>query len=342
MKEIRSMIPYDDITVGTDFNSRKTFRVFVQDAFTTDAEGRQLLRPDDELAQLNPKHQGILEALMGLAMSLDRNKLVQPLTVREGGPARTNGRRKCFLIAGERRYRAIGILRQGRLKDQKSSKAQWNTVEVKFSKENTQANAALNLIENLQREDLEPMEEAQALSAYMADYKLTQAQMATQFGKSEPYISQRLSLLTTTPAVKAALEKGTIKATHVREMVTLPGDKQKKVLEFIEDQQAKGQKVSAADVKEEADKHKEALGIKHTKKPKEPKDDPTFDGEKVKYAKDLYEGVPFAPRPRTAVLEQIGALHQRMERPTTGEATKQASKQQIAALEWYLGVRKEL
>lgn len=288
---------YDDISIGPDFNSRKQ------------------LRNIEELAD-----------------SIDENGLVNPLTVREGGPARTDGKRKFFLVAGERRYRAIGVLRE-------RHPTKYRTVEVKLVKGNTQEIAALNLIENLQRENLDPLEEADAMQLYMAQFKLTQAQLAKKLGKSEPYISQRLSLRNNTaPGVKAALEKGEITPTHAREIVTLSVDKQEEVLSVIKERKAQGKKVSVQDVKEEADRHKAAQGgNKRGRK----NTSPVFDDEKVKAAKEIYAGQAIDVRPKTAFLEQLGGLANRAQRATS-DATKAATKAQVAALEWALGLRDAL
>jgi ParB family chromosome partitioning protein len=318
-KEIsRVLVPYEDIMIGDDFN------------------GRKLMKNIEELAA-----------------SLDENGLIQPLVLREGGPSKTDGRRKYFLIAGERRYQAIGLLRDprwtppagadGKKPARKRGPASWAQVEAKLVKGNTQENSILNLIENLQREGLDPLEEAQAMKDYMETYKATQAQLARKVGKSEPYISQRLTLLkSTTPEVKAAIDKGVISTTHAREMVALPPTRQTSMLKDIEELQRNGKKVSVADVKQEADRHKAELGIKPTREPRTVRDVPDYDEEKVALARRVYQGKSFDVRPKAALIEQLGASLQRLQRPQLAEASRVKTKAQVDTLEWFLGIRDTL
>ncbi len=318
-KEIsRVLVPYEDIVIGPDFNSRKN-----------------------------------LKNIDRMAASLDENGLIQPMVVREGGPSKTDGRRKYFLVIGERRYRGIGMLcdpnwtpvpgSDGKKVARKRTPASWAQVEVKLVKGNTQENSILNLIENLQREDPDPIEEAQAMQDYMATYRCNQAQLARKLGVSEPYVSQRLSLLrSTAPEVKEALEKGVISTTHAREMVALPPTRQKSMLEDIEEKQRSGKKVSVADVKQEADRHKAELGIRPNREQRPLRDVPEYDEEQVALARSVYQGKSFDVRPKAALIEQLGALLQRLQRPQLGEAGRVRTKAQVDSLEWFLGVRDTL
>jgi len=285
----RVVIAYKDIRIGEDFN------------------GRKVMKDIEELAE-----------------SIQENGLIQPLVVREGGPDKSSeGRRTYFLVAGERRYRALGLLKR-------------TQVEVKLVKGNSQDAALLNIVENAQRLNLEPFEEAKQLVAVMERHKLTQAQLAKKIGKSEPYISQRIALLkNTAPEVKEAVENGVITPTHAREMVTLPKDQQREVLQDIVDKKKNGKKVSVAEVKDEADKRKAALPKRRGKKA------PSYDQEKVKLAKEMFEGKELSYRPRMAILEQMGALCQQAERAQS-DTSKQAIKYKIAALEWVTGGRETL
>jgi ParB-like chromosome segregation protein Spo0J len=318
-KEIsRVLVPYEDIMIGEDFNGRK-----------------------------------LMKNLEELAASLDENGLIQPLVLREGGPSKTDGRRKYFLIAGERRYQAIGRLRDpnwsppagpdGKKGARKRGPAAWAQVEAKLVKGNTQENSILNLIENLQREGLEPLEEAQAMKDYMEKYSATQAQLAKKLGKSEPYVSQRLTLLkSTAPEVKEAIDKGVISATHAREMVALPPTRQKSMLKDIEELQRNGKKVSVADVKVEADRHKAELGIHPTREPRIVRNVPDYDEEKVALARRVYQGKSFDVRPKAALIEQLGALLLRLQRPQLAEASRLKIKAQVDTVEWFLGIRDTL
>ena len=260
----------------------------------------------------------------GLAASIKELGLVQPLVVREGGPSKTDGGRTYFLVAGERRYHAI-------------TKLGLKQVEIKLVKGNSQDAALLNLVENAQRLNLEPLEEAKQFVHVMQRFKMTQAQLAKKTGKSEPYISQRLSLLkNASPEVKAAVEKGSITATHAREMVTLPPEQQKEMIEEIEAKKKNGKKVSVAEVKEAADTRKATNGVKRNGKKA-----PVYDQEKLKLGRELLEGHKAACRPLSAIVEQMGALAQKSERASS-DVTKQTIKHQMAALEWVTHVRDAL
>lgn len=318
-KEIeRALVPYVDITVGEDFNSRKT------------------LKNIEELAQ-----------------SLDENGLIQPLVVREGGPSKVDGRRKVFLVAGERRYRAIGLLRDpkwtakdgdGKEIPRKTTPAAWAQVEAKFVKKAAQELSIMNLIENLQREGLDPLEEAEAMHAYMETYKCSQEVLAQKIGKSSPYVSQRLSLLKhTAPEVKKAIEDKIITATHAREIVALPAAQQKAIVKEVQERVDDGKKVSVAAVKEMADKHKTDLGIQtQTRTRTKDGDGVEYDKAKIDLAKEIYEGKSMDVRPKAALLEQLGGLIQRAQNPRISDETKAATKAQVAAIEYMLKIRDTL
>jgi ParB family chromosome partitioning protein len=286
-----------------------------------------------------------------LAASMDENGMISDLVVRESG-ADKEGKRKYPLIAGHRRFKAIELLRDpdwspkdksGKKLPRKTTPASWAQVGVKKVKGNTQQQAALNLVENLQRENLDPLEEAQAMLNYIETYKVTQAELAHKLGKSEPYISQRLSLLkNTAPEVKEALETGEVSPTQVREMVTLPKQQQREVLAVIKEKQSDGKKMSVEDVKTVSDKAKAKLGIKKDKPSKKKANEPEYDNEKVAAAKEIYEGKEIDMRPKTAILEQLGALNARLKNDKITDETRAKTKNYIAALEFTAGLRDSL
>lgn len=317
-KEIsRVRVSFGDVVIPADFNSRKTF-----------------LRIDE------------------LAESIDEAGLLSPLVVREGGSDK-EGKRKYFLVAGARRYRAIEKLRDpawvppGKDKERNTTPASWAMVEVKCVKGSTQELAALHFIENIQREDVDPVEEAAAMKEYIDQYEITQAVLAAKLGKSEPYVSQRLSLLkNTADEVKDALAAGEISPTQVREIVTLPKTEQKEVLAEIQahqkkDGKGKGKKMPVEEVKAVADKVKDRLGIKKDK-PRKKAAEPEYDSEKVAIAKEIYAEKEINCRPKTAILEQVGALSERMKRANLAEDSRVKAKNYIAALEFALGLRETL
>jgi ParB/RepB/Spo0J family partition protein len=293
MREVnRVLVAYEDVIIPEDFNHRKT-----------------------------------LGNLEGLADTIERDGLLQPLLVREGGAARTDGKRKFFLAAGERRYMAIGILiKRGSTKFRQG-------VEVKLTKGNERELRRKSIVENLQREDPPALEQAQAFKEYMEEYSLTQSQFAKEFGVSEPLVSQRLALLTKAiPEVREAVEKGQLSATHAREIVSLPKAQQKEMLEEVTQKQKEGRKVTSSEVKDSADRRKAAL--RRTRAPE-------VDKDKVKAAKEAYADVDMNLRPKQSILEMIGVLRGRAERASSDD-TKRATKSHIAALEWVLSIRESL
>jgi len=143
------------------------------------------------------------EALDALADSIRRHGLLQPLVVR-----RVAGRYE--LIAGERRLRAA--MRAGLAR-----------VPVIVRDAQPEDRLELALIENLQRENLTPLEEAEAYRHLVDQYGLTQEQIAERVGKSRPAIANTLRLLGLPDAVKAQLEGGELTAGHARAVLAIEG-----------------------------------------------------------------------------------------------------------------------
>ena len=143
--------------------------------------------------------QGDLEEL---ARSIQALGLLQPLTVR-----RTEGGWE--LVAGERRLRAAMIC----------GLEQVPCLVLEVSRESS---CLLSLIENLQREDLNPVEEAQGYQVLMQDYGLTQEQVAQRMGKSRPAITNMLRLLALPEEVLALVEEEQLSAGHARAILAAP------------------------------------------------------------------------------------------------------------------------
>jgi len=141
------------------------------------------------------------EALASLAESIRRHGLLQPLVVR-----RIAGRFE--LIAGERRLQA-------------AKRANLESVPVIVREARPEDRLELALIENLQRENLTPLEEAEAYRHLMDAYGLTQEEIAQRVGKSRPAITNTLRLLALPDAVKAQLEGGELSAGHARAVLSL-------------------------------------------------------------------------------------------------------------------------
>ncbi len=144
------------------------------------------------------------DALQELAESIKAQGLVQPVVVRriDGG--------EYELIAGERRWRAAQI-------------AGMHTIPAIVRDIPDQAAAAMSLIENIQREDLNPLEEAIAMSRLIADFGLTHQQTAESVGRSRAAVSNLLRLLDLEDTTKDLLDSGKLDMGHARALLALSG-----------------------------------------------------------------------------------------------------------------------
>ena len=149
------------------------------------------------------------QELQALAQSIENHGVIQPLTVR----ARSNGYYQ--IIAGERRWRA------SRLAGLSEIPAIVMEVDDKKAME-------LALIENLQRQDLNPVEEAMGYQSLMNDYGLTQEEAAGRVGKSRPAVANALRLLNLCPEVLDKVRSGALSAGHARAVLSLKTEKLQK------------------------------------------------------------------------------------------------------------------
>ena len=149
------------------------------------------------------------EALEALAESITQHGVVQPLTVRETGGGMYQ------IIAGERRWRAARI-------------AGLREIPAVILDADDQKAAELALIENLQRQDLNPVEEALGYRTLMETYGMTQEQVAGRVCKSRPAVANALRLLSLCPDVLDKLRSGALTAGHARAILTLPSEKMQK------------------------------------------------------------------------------------------------------------------
>ena len=157
------------------------------------------------------------EELQSLADSIAVHGIIQPLTVRE------TASRYYQIIAGERRWRAARI-------------AGLAEVPVVIIEADDKKATELALIENLQRQDLNPVEEALGYQSLINDYGMTQEEAAGQVGKSRPAVANALRLLTLCEDVLEKLRSGAITAGHARAILTLKSEKK---------QQEAAQKIAA-------------------------------------------------------------------------------------------------
>ena len=153
-----------------------------------------------------PRREFDEEELQALADSIAVHGVIQPLTVRE----MSNGYYQ--IIAGERRWRAA---RMAGLSD----------VPVVAIEADDKKAMELALIENLQRQDLNPVEEALGYQTLMEEYGLTQEDTAQQVGKSRSAVANTLRLLALTPEVLELLKRGELTAGHARAILSLKSEK---------------------------------------------------------------------------------------------------------------------
>ncbi len=147
------------------------------------------------------------EALAELADSIRAQGIVQPLVVRRLTPDQYE------LIAGERRWRAAQL-------------AGLHQVPCLIREASDQMALAIALIENIQREDLTPLEEARALERLRVDFELTHQEVAVAVGRSRASVSNLLRLMDLSDEVKAHLEAGRMEMGHARALLALEGQAQ--------------------------------------------------------------------------------------------------------------------
>ena len=153
-------------------------------------------------------------SLAELADSIREHGIIQPLTVRKLASGYYQ------IIAGERRWRAARI-------------AGLQEVPVIVIEADDRTAAELAMIENLQREDLNPMEEAVGFQSLIVTYHMTQEEAASRVGKSRSAVTNALRLLTLTPSVAKLVEEGKLSAGHARALLPLSPSLQEKAAEAV-------------------------------------------------------------------------------------------------------------
>ena len=149
-----------------------------------------------------PRHEFDEEELQALADSIAVHGVIQPLTVRETGSGYYQ------IIAGERRWRAARL-------------ANLSDIPAVIIEADDKKAMELALIENLQRQDLNPVEEALGYQCLIEQYGLTQEDAAKQVGKSRPAVANALRLLGLCPQVLDQLKSGAITAGHARAILNI-------------------------------------------------------------------------------------------------------------------------
>ena len=173
-----------------------------------EAEGELLTLPiaKVEPREAQPRKNFDEEALQALADSIAQYGLIQPIVARKLDSGYYQ------IIAGERRWRA-------------SRMAGLDEVPVRVITADDRRTAELALVENLQREDLNPIEEAKGYKTLMEDYGLTQEETAKSVGRSRPAVANSLRLLSLSPRVMDLVEKKELSAGHARALLPLSSEK---------------------------------------------------------------------------------------------------------------------
>lgn len=148
-------------------------------------------------------------ALKELAASIEKSGVFQPIILRQPAPQLE----RYELVAGERRFRASKLAKQ-------------STIPAIVRTMSDEQMMEIAVLENLQREDLTPLEEAQAYQTLMEKLSLTQAQVAAKLGKSRPYIANYLRLLGLPAPIKEALNAGKLSMGQARTILGLKNKRQ--------------------------------------------------------------------------------------------------------------------
>lgn len=183
-----------------------------------------------------------------LASSIEAHGLIQPLVVRKSN----NGYE---IVAGERRWRAA---RKIGLKE----------IPAIVRELNDEENMLLAIIENMQREDLDPIEEAEGINQMIETYGLSQEQVSKSLGKSRPYITNQLRLLKLPTDIRKLVSEGKLSSGHVRALINVPDENKQISLA----KQAVEQGLSVRQIEVLAKESKDVTKKAKSKKPKKSAD----------------------------------------------------------------------
>lgn len=183
-----------------------------------------------------------------LASSIEAHGLIQPLVVRKSN----NGYE---IVAGERRWRA-------------ARKIGLREIPAIVRELNDEENMLLAIIENMQREDLDPIEEAEGINQMIETYGLSQEQVSKSLGKSRPYISNQLRLLKLPTYIRKLVSEGKLSSGHVRALINVPDENKQISLA----KQAVEQGLSVRQIEVLAKESKDVTKKAKSKKPKKSAD----------------------------------------------------------------------
>ncbi len=167
-----------------------------------------------QAGRYQPRREFAQEALEDLANSIRTQGIINPIVVRLIGE-------NCYeIIAGERRWRAAQL-------------ANLNEVPALIKEISDETALAISLIENIQRQDLNPLEEAEGIQRLINEFKLTHQEIAKTLGRSRTTITNLLRLLGLAPQIKLLLQQGQIEMGHARALLGLSGNLQIQAAEKI-------------------------------------------------------------------------------------------------------------
>ncbi|MFA7496364.1 MAG: ParB/RepB/Spo0J family partition protein [Acidithiobacillus sp.] len=186
--------------------------------FASENSGTAAMRemPVDLLqrGRYQPRRSMNTDSLQELADSIRQQGILQPILIRSVGEGRYE------IIAGERRWRAAQL-------------AGLSQVPVIVRTCSDEQALAIGIIENIQRQDLNPLEEAQALQRLLEEFSLSHEALAESLGRSRAAISNQLRLLRLSPALHVHVENGGLSAGHARALLTLPEERQRLLAERV-------------------------------------------------------------------------------------------------------------
>ena len=198
----------------------KGLDILLADTFSNDKQEeavglKEILITELQPGRFQPRKEMREEELASLANSIKEQGILQPIVVCKRGD-------KFEIIAGERRWRAAGL-------------ASLEKVPVIVKEVPDQAAMAIALIENIQRQDLNPLEEARALEKFAHDFQMTHADVAKAVGKSRTAVTNLLRLLNLHSEVKQYLERDEINLGHAKVLLAVEGERQQQIARIIVD-----------------------------------------------------------------------------------------------------------
>ncbi len=195
----------DDVTQNISNDSASDVKNYQYDAYNTKEEVVELPLSEIDTNLNQPRKNFDDKALAELSASIKVHGVIQPIIVVKKG-------QRYMIIAGERRYRA-------------SKMAEKETIPAIIKNYTESQIAEVALLENLQREDLNPMECARAMKKLMTDFGWTQDMVADRLGKSRPVVANTVRLLNLEPEVISMIEQNKISAGHARSLVAVTDKK---------------------------------------------------------------------------------------------------------------------